>query len=51
MPFKSKAQVGKFASLVGQGKMSKDTFHAWAAETPNIKKLPNLMKKPAKFKP
>ncbi len=51
MPFKSKAQVGKFGALVGQGKMSPATFHAWAAETPNIKKLPNLMKKPPKIKP
>ncbi len=48
MPFKSKAQVGKFGALVSQGKMSPATFHEWAAATPSIKALPNKLKKPTK---
>ena len=48
MPFKSKAQVGKFGALVGQGKMSPETFKEFAAATPSIKALPNKLKKPTK---
>lgn len=45
MPFKSKAQLRKFALLVKQGKMSKKVFEEWLKETPNIKRLPNKVKK------
>jgi hypothetical protein len=34
MPFKSHAQRRKFAELVKQGKMSKETFEEWNKETP-----------------
>lgn len=44
MPFKSKAQVKKFAVLEKQGKLPKGTIKAWAKETPNMKKLPNKKK-------
>ena len=40
MPFKSKAQVRKFASLVKQGKMSKKTFEKWLKHTKSVKGLP-----------
>lgn len=50
MPFKSKAQVAKFASLVKEGKMPKATFDKWQAET-GSKKLPKRLKqKPVKNK-
>lgn len=44
MPFKSKAQVRKFAELVKQGKISKREFNKWVKETPNMKKLPERAK-------
>jgi len=45
MPFKSKAQLRKFAVLVKQGKMSKKTFKEWVAHTHNLKTLPERSKK------
>lgn len=39
MPFKSQSQRAKFAELVEQGKMSKETFDEWNKETPE--KLPD----------
>jgi hypothetical protein len=45
MPFKSKSQLRKFAILVKQGKMSKKVFKEWLKETPNIKVLPNKVKR------
>ena len=45
MPFKSKAQVKKFGAMVGRGEMSKATFNKWKKHTPNIKKLPERVKK------
>ena len=39
MPFKSKAQRRKFAQLLVQGKISKETFGEWNRETGG-KKLP-----------
>lgn len=45
MPFKSKAQRAKFASLVKEGKMSQATFDKWQAETPSHKPLPNKVTK------
>jgi hypothetical protein len=40
MPFKSKAQIRKFAMLVKQGKISQAKFDEWEAATPSLKKLP-----------
>ena len=40
MPFKSKSQMGKMAVLEKQGKVKKGTVKEWAAETPDLKKLP-----------
>ncbi len=40
MPFKSRAQLRKFASLVRQGKMSQRVFNEWLRATPNVKALP-----------
>ena len=48
-PLKSKAQLGKFAELVKSGQMSKDEFHKWLNETPDIKKLPERAPKPQKI--
>jgi hypothetical protein len=45
MPFKSKAQQRKMFSLEEQGKLKKGTAEEWAKETPDIKKLPNKVKK------
>lgn len=45
MPFKSKAQVAKFAILEKQGKLPKGTLKKWAKETPNMKKLPKRKNK------
>ena len=45
MPFKSKAQVRKFQSMIGRGEISKDTFKKWKKHTPSMKKLPEKKKK------
>jgi hypothetical protein len=45
MPFKSKKQVAKIAILEKEGKVKKGTMQEWASETPNMKKLPNKVKK------
>jgi len=45
MPFKSKAQVRLFGHLVRMGKISERKFREWLKETPNIKKLPERVKK------
>ena len=45
MPFKSKAQLRKFGELVKEHKISKAKFNEWIKETPNIKKLPQHVKK------
>ena len=45
MPFKSKAQVGKFFAMEKRGQLSKGTAEEWAHETKNIKKLPQHVKK------
>lgn len=50
MPFKSKAQVRKFAELVKQGEMSQAKFDEWAKATPSMDKLPERIG-PAKKKP
>lgn len=45
MPFKSKAQVRKFGAMLKRGEISKATFNKWVKHTPNIKKLPERIKK------
>jgi hypothetical protein len=45
MPYKSKAQEKKFFSLEKEGKLKKGTAETWAKETPNLKKLPQRVKK------
>ena len=49
MPFKSKAQMRKFAELVKQGKMKPETFANWNKETPSVAKLPERIR-PKKVK-
>lgn len=48
MPFKSKAQVRKFAILLRNGDITQEQYDQWHAETPNIKKLPERLKKKKK---
>lgn len=45
MPFKSKAQQKKMFLLEKQGKLKKGVAEEFAAATPNIKKLPEHVKK------
>jgi hypothetical protein len=47
MPFKSKAQRGKFAELLVKGKISNETFEEWNRETGSAK-LPERVKPKAK---
>ena len=47
MPFKSRAQRRKFAELLVEGKISKDTFEEWNRET-GRKKLPERVKPKAR---
>ena len=44
MPFKSKAQLRKFAVLVEQGKMKPRVVKEWLEATPSVKKLPERVK-------
>jgi len=48
LPFKSKAQMRKFAVLLKEGKISKADFDKWHAETKNPKRLPERVKKKKK---
>lgn len=43
-PFKSKAQLKKFAEMEKRGEIPKGTFKQWLKETPNPKKLPERKK-------
>lgn len=45
MPFRSKAQIRKFGAMVRRGEISKEKFREWLEETPNIKKLPERVRK------
>lgn len=45
MPFKSKAQMRLFFAKQKRGELPEGTAEAWAAETPNIEKLPDHVKK------
>lgn len=48
MPAKSKAQLKKLFVLEKQGKLKKGTAKEFAQATPNIKKLPEHVKKKSK---
>jgi hypothetical protein len=50
MPAKSKAQLRKLFVLEKEGKLAKGKAEEFARETPNIKKLPEHVKKKAKKK-
>ena len=45
MPFKSQAQMRKFASLEKEGKLPSGTFNKWKGETKDVSKLPERKKK------
>jgi len=45
MPYKSKAQEKLFFAKEERGELPKGTAIEWAHETPNIKKLPEHVKK------
>ena len=49
MPFKSKAQLKKFGAMVKRGEISKQKFNEWLKATPNVKKLPERVKKKSKL--
>lgn len=40
MPFKSKAQVRKFAEMVKKGVISQAKFDQWVEKTSNLRELP-----------
>lgn len=40
MPFRSKAQIEKFRSMVVSGEMTQETFAKWMRETPDAHLLP-----------
>ena len=40
MPFRSKAQMRKFAAMERRGELPRGTFRRWLEETSNVKKLP-----------
>jgi len=44
-PFKSQAQLRKFASMVKEGKISQNTFDEWLSETKDVGKLPDHVRK------
>jgi hypothetical protein len=48
MPFKSRAQLRKFASMVEEGKISKEKFQEWLDETSDIDGLPEKIGKKKK---
>ncbi len=47
MPFKSRAQQKFMFAAESRGDMPKGTAEEWAHATPNIKKLPEHVKKPS----
>ncbi|MFA5151507.1 MAG: hypothetical protein WC554_02990 [Clostridia bacterium] len=48
MPFKSQAQLRKFASMVEEGKISREKFNEWLDETADTEKLPERINKKKK---
>lgn len=49
-PFKSKAQLRKFAQMVKTGEITQSKFDEWASATKNTKKLPERVSRPAGVK-
>jgi hypothetical protein len=45
MPYKSKSQMRKFFQMEKTGELKKGEAEKWAHETPNIKDLPERVKK------
>lgn len=45
MPFESLSQVRKFHAMEDRGELPKGTSHRWAKHTPNMKKLPEHVRK------
>jgi hypothetical protein len=45
MPFRSKAQMRKFAAMEKEGKLPKGTFKRWLKHTRNIRNLPERVRK------
>lgn len=45
MPFRSKAQMRKFAVMERQGKLPRGTFRRWLRHTPNVKRLPRRVRR------
>lgn len=45
MPIKSKSQLRKFGAMLKRKEISKSTFEKWVRHTPNIKKLPEKVRK------
>jgi len=44
-PFRSKAQMRKFAQMVKTGEISQNKFNEWLGETSNVNKLPERISK------
>jgi hypothetical protein len=45
MPYKSKAQMRAFFAMEKRGELPKGTAKRWAKETPNLKRLPERVRK------
>lgn len=45
MPFRSKSQMRRFFAMESRGELPKGKAEEWARETPNIKNLPQKVKK------
>jgi len=50
LPFRSKAQIRKFAQMVNNGEMSEEEFRQWLEETGDIKDLPEKVRSKKKAK-
>jgi len=48
VPFKSKAQMRRFFAMEERGELPEGKAEEWAAETPNIKTLPERKKRSEK---
>ena len=47
MPFKSKAQMGKFFAMEKRGELKKGVAEEWARATPSVKSLPERVARKA----
>ena len=45
MPFKSKAQVRKFHSMVKSGRLDPEVLEEWEEATPSLSRLPERVKR------